>query len=117
MKTFNHILDIGSYDPSILKEDENNPYVWRAKSSMRYDVLHSQIMNIQVPCNVELRAGDVIRCEIENVTLDNKVNQSINEHQSGKYLILHLCHHFDPERSYTSMTLARDTYGLYTKNT
>ena len=117
LKTFNHILDIGSYEPSILKEDQNNPYVWRAKSSMRYDVLHSQIMNIQVPCNVNLRAGDVIKCEIENVTLDNKVNQPINEHQSGKYLILHLCHHFDPERSYTSMTLARDTYGLYTKNT
>ena len=37
------------------------------------------------------------------------------QQQSGNYLIHHLCHHFDTERSYTSLTLVRDTYGLHTK--
>ena len=50
---------------------------------------------------------------IENITQDNKLDQIYNEHRSGYYLILHLCHHFDSSNSFTSLTLARDTYGLY----
>ena len=81
---------------------------------MRYNLLHSQMMEIQVPCNLELRAGDVIKVEIERQG-DDKELGGLDEHTSGKYLILHLCHHFDSKRSFTSMTLARDTYGLHVK--
>jgi hypothetical protein len=41
-----------------------------------------------------------------------------DEQFSGKYLILHLCHSFDLSaagKSYTSLTLVKDTYGKYTK--
>ncbi len=51
----------------------------------------------------------------EKITQGDKANTPVNEQQSGKYLILHLCHHFDPIKSYTSLTLARDTYCLYSK--
>ena len=44
------------------------------------------------------------------------IEHAYNEHRSGFYLILHLRHHFDPKHSYTSLTLARDTYGLYTSS-
>ena len=71
-------------------------------------------MSIQDPCNILLEAGDVIKVNLENITEDNKVDQIYNEHRSGFYLILQLCHHFDTQNSYTSMLLARDTYGLYT---
>ena len=56
----------------------------------------------------------VIKVEIERQG-DDKSLGGLDEHVSGKYLILHLCHHFDTERSFTSMTLARDTYGLLVK--
>ena len=79
-------------------------------------MLHSQIVDIQIPCNVRLMAGNVIKLLIENVTSGNKTNQVDNPTRSGFYLILHLRHHFDPKHSYTSLTLARDTYGLYTSN-
>ena len=72
------------------------------------------MVTIQVPCNLELVAGDVVRCEFE-FPGDKKEEGVVSQQQSGNYLILHLCHHFDTERSYTSMTLARDTYGLHTK--
>ena len=110
----NHItLDIGSLDYQNLTPN-NDPREWQAKSPMRYNLLHSQMMEIQVPCNLELRAGDVIKVEIERQG-DDKELGGLDEHTSGKYLILHLCHHFDSKRSFTSMTLARDTYGLYVK--
>ena len=51
---------------------------------------------------------------IENVTGGIKQDNKNNEHRSGFYVILHLCHHFDPNHSRTYLTLARDTYGLYT---
>ena len=37
----------------------------------------------------------------------------IDTETSGKYLIKELCHHFESKRSFTSMTLVRDTFGLY----
>ena len=110
-KTNYHILDIGSLDPTNTTPN-NDPREWQAKSPMRYNLLHSQIMEIQVPCNLKLRAGNIIKVEFERQG-DKKLG-GVDQQQSGKYLILHLCHHFDSKRSFTSMTLARDTYGLHT---
>ena len=114
MTTNFHVLDIGSLDYQNLNAN-NDPREWQAKSPMRYNLLHSQMMEIQVPCNLNIRAGNVIKVVIERQG-DDKELGGFDEHVSGKYLILHLCHHFDTERSFTSMTLARDTYGLHTKN-
>ena len=53
---------------------------------MRYNLLHS-IVKIQVPCNTELRAGDVIEIDIESQQED-KVDSPSDEQQSGNYLII-----------------------------
>ena len=92
----------------------NNPSVYEPRANMRYGLLHSQLIDIQIPCNVQLEAGDVIKLWLENITQDEKLLSIYNQHRSGYYVILHLCHHFDTDNSYTSLTLARDTYGLYT---
>ena len=109
-----HVLDIGSLDYKNLAAN-NDPREWQAKSPMRYNLLHSQMIEIQVPCNLKLRAGNIIKFEMERQG-ENKELGGLDEHVSGKYLILHLCHHFDTQRSFTSMTLARDTYGLHIKD-
>ena len=110
VKTNHHILDIGSFE--VQNQNPNNdPREWQATSTMRYNVLHSIVMEIQIPCNSELRAGDVIELEIESIKED-MVQSPSDEQQSGKYLILHLCHHFDSLRSFTSLTLVRDSYGI-----
>lgn len=114
-RTHFHILDVGSLEAGISVDINNNPLLWQAKSSMRYNLLFTQVLNIIVPCNINLNAGDVIECLFEKVTTGNKNLGAYDQHQSGKYLIAHLCHSFDPQRSYTSLTLVRDTYGLYTK--
>ena len=110
VKTNHHILDIGSFE--VQNQNPNNdPREWQATSTMRYNLLHSIVMEIQIPCNSELRAGDVIELEIESIKED-MVQSPSDEQQSGKYLILHLCHHFDSLRSFTSLTLVRDSYGM-----
>ena len=110
VKTNHHILDIGSFEVQN-QIPNNDPREWQATSTMRYNLLHSIVMEIQIPCNAELRAGDVIELEIESIKED-MVQSPSDEQQSGKYLILHLCHHFDSLRSFTSLTLVRDSYGI-----
>ena len=110
VKTNHHILDIGSFEVQN-QIPNNDPREWQATSTMRYNLLHSIVMEIQIPCNSELRAGDVIELEIESIKEDMAQSPS-DEQQSGKYLILHLCHHFDSLRSFTSLTLVRDSYGM-----
>ena len=115
-RTHFDVLDIGTYSPKIDGPDNNDPTQWQAQSTMRYNILFSQVVNMQVPCNLNLRAGDTINCNFEIVTQDSKDQGSDDPVQSGKYLIIDLCHHFNPTRSMTSMTLVRDSYGLYSKN-
>ena len=115
-KTYSYVLAPGSVDEGVSDKITNNPAEYEPQAMMRYSMLHSQVLEIQVPCNILLMAGKVIKLEIENVTGGNKVLQRENQHRSGFYLILHLRHHFDPKHSYTSLTLARDTYGLYTSS-
>ena len=110
VKTNHHILDIGSFE--VQNQNPNNdPREWQASSTMRYNLLHSIVMEIQIPCNTELMAGDIIEIEIESIKEDMAQSPS-DEQQSGKYLIMHLCHHFDSLRSFTSLTLVRDSYGI-----
>ena len=112
-RTNMHVLDVGSLQTGVSDAVNNSPLEWQAKSTMRYNTLHTQMLEIQVPCNLDLVAGDIIKVEIENLQSE-KCNEGINKHQSGKYLILHLCHSFSANESITSLTLVRDTYGLHT---
>ena len=113
-RTHFHIQDLGVLSRKVKEEELNNdPKFWQSNSTMRYNMLFSQIIQIQVPCNVELKAGDTILCNFDPITTSKKV-QGTDPVKSGKYLIANLCHHFDPLRSFTSLTLVRDSYGLYT---
>lgn len=115
-RTHFHILDIGCLEDGIDIETNNSPELWQALSTIRYNLLFTQALNITVPCNPSLRAGDVIECLFEKRTINNRNLGAYDNQQSGKYLILDLSHNFDPNRSFTSMTLVRDTYGRYSKN-
>mgnify|MGYP001395542960 CR=1 FL=1 len=93
----------------------NSPDKYLPRAIMRYGLIHSQLVNIIIPCNARLTVGDCIRLNFENITQDNKIEKELNEHRSGNYLIMHLCHAFTPNNSFTSLTLARDEYGLNRK--
>ena len=74
----------------------------------------TQSLSMMVPCNTDLRAGDVITCEFPKISRED--TSEIDAETSGKYLIKELCHHFEAKRSATSMKLVRDTFGLYGGN-
>ena len=109
------IKDVGALSPIPAEGNSSGePEEWQGKVQMRYNLLFTQVVKMQVPCNPNLKAGDVVKCFIETITPDSKQTIAADPVESGNYLILDLCHHYDPQRSFTSMTLVRDTYGLYT---
>ena len=113
-KTYTYVLTPGDLDEGVGSQVTNNPATYEPQAHMRYAMLHSQVVDIIIPCNTKLMAGNVIKLMIENITGGVKQDNKENENRSGFYLILHLRHHFNSKKSFTLLTLARDTYGLYT---
>ena len=98
------------YDPTI--EKNSTPTLWQRQATMRYQLLFTQILNMVVPLNTNLVAGDIIKVKFLNADMEAKEH---DRRQSGNYMIKELCHHFDANQSLTSMTLVRDTFGEISK--
>jgi hypothetical protein len=85
-----------------------------AKSFSRYNLLFTQALNMNVPCNVKLKAGDIIYAQFPQ--MESAQTGEVDKEQSGNYLIKELRHHFSPNEMLTSLRLVRDSYGLYGTN-
>ena len=104
------VLDIGTMEKDASTDQNSDPRLYQSQSLMRYNTLFTQSVNIMVPSNTNLRAGDIIQCNFPKISQSNA--KEFDKEQSGLYMIKELCHHFDTENSYTSMKLIRDTFGV-----
>jgi len=92
-----------------------------AQSNARYKLASNQELNITVPPNLTIRAGDKLELLFPNMTTDEdrKTNPYDEEH-SGNYLIKNIGYNFtmrgaQPKTGTTNITLIRDSFGR--KNT
>jgi len=108
------ILDIGTLETEVSTKKNSDPLKYQSQALMRYNILFNQTVNMTVASNTNLRAGDLIECKFPKVSRDDA--EEFDREQSGLYMIKELCHHFDVDGSYTSMTLVRDTFGSYGTN-
>jgi hypothetical protein len=108
------VLDVGTLDAAISEDINSDPTSYQSQSLMRYNTLFTQTLQMTVPSNTNLHAGDIITCKFPKVSRADSSN--FDQDQSGLYMIKELCHHFTPTGSYTSMKLIRDTFGLYDAN-
>jgi hypothetical protein len=104
------IYDVGTMEKDVSKEINSDQVKYQSQSLMRYNTLFTQTLNVVVPSNTNLRAGDIIECKFPKITQSDA--KEFDTEQSGLYMIKELCHHFDVENSYTSMKLIRDTFGV-----
>ena len=91
-------------------EDTGRAAADRAKSAARYNLLFTQALNILIPCNINLKVGDVISCEFSEMSAGR--SKEPDTEISGRYLIRELRHHFSSSQNTTSLKLIRDSYGL-----
>jgi hypothetical protein len=108
-------LDVGSFTKSGQIENIENLSKYQAEAAVRYNLLFSQVLNITIPCNLDLRAGQVITCNIPESTADSK-NKTYESQYSGNYMIANLCHSFQGNQAYTYLSLIRDSYEIKTRN-
>lgn len=108
------VLDIGTMEKDVSTKPNADPFLYQSQAIMRYNLLFTQTVQMTVPLNTNLRAGDLIACDFPRVTRSEV--PEYDDEQSGLYMIKELCHHYDNENSLTSMKLVRDTYGKYGTN-
>ncbi len=120
-RLMNHILDIGTLPSgknadSQLSTWKNTPYDptydatnTMVQSIMRYNQMLTIKINVIIPGDFSLRAGDLIHCDFPELTGDKNAN--INKQSSGIYMIASLCHRVTTRDTFTSLTLVRDTFG------
>ena len=82
---------------------------YQAKAASRYNQLFSQSVDIQVPLNTNIKVGDLINCEFPE--MDQGRSSELDQSASGNYLVARLNHHIQPNASFSSLNLVRDSYG------
>ena len=109
-RTVSQIVDVGAA-VGVSTDTNYSPEEYQGQNIVRYNLLMTQNISMMVPCNTDLKAGDIITCEFPKISRED--SNDIDQQTSGKYMIKELCHHFEAKRSFTSMTLVRDTFGLH----
>ena len=120
-RLMNHVLDIGTLPDGTnveeqLKNWKNSPETstydatnLMVQSIMRYNQMFTIKVNIVIPGDFSLRAGDLIHCDFPELSTDK--NSGMNKQSSGIYMIASLCHRITTSDTFTSLTLVRDTFG------
>lgn len=107
------LLDPGALTAANKFDNPQDLPKYQAESAVRYSLLYSQVLNIIIPCNTDLRAGQLIECEIPRPSSSR--NKDMESTASGKYVIASLCHRFDLNRkAFTSLSLIKDSYQFIT---
>ena len=112
------ILDAGALQKGSKKEEvekRSELAVYQNKSYVRNNLLFSQSINISIPLNTSLRAGDVINIKLpvkkddKGSKTDSYGNERTND-PSGKYLVSELRHLIGGGSAETQLKLIRDVF-------
>ncbi len=95
----------GNDDKAKINMDEKEDV---SQAISRYSSIFTQQVILQVPVNVSLCAGDIIKCDFPQVSTEDEIDDA----QSGLYIIKEISHFFVANRSYSAMRLIRDTSGV-----
>lgn len=115
-RIFTAVLDIGTIERNADDTGWNDPAQRnadpervQAQSMIRYQQLKTEVLNIQIPCNMNLTAGTVIRCNFPRIDISER--KEPDQTQSGLYMITKISHYFDKDQSVSQIEMVRDTKG------
>ena len=120
-RLMNHVLDIGVLPTGKTSEEQLKTWKGNPKnptydapdtmvqSIMRYNQMFTIKVNIIIPGDFSLRAGQLVHCDFPELTIDK--NKKYNIQSGGIYMIASLCHRITSRDTFTSLSLVRDTFG------
>jgi len=115
-RRFNYRMDVGQANPGnkarqIEKRKEENlkSADILVQSAMTYNKLFTLSVEITIPGDISLRAGQMVHCDFPEQSSKQQI--ITNKELSGIYIIQDICHHLTPKTCLTKMILVRDSYG------
>lgn len=109
------VLDVGTLpNGNVLKSEVGDPETTTrtresmVQSVMRYNELFRTKINIIIPADFSIRAGDTVHCTFVN--LNTEVSGG-SETLSGKFIVANICHKIDSEQILSSIDIIRDSLG------
>lgn len=105
------VLDRGtmSSEGDLVDEWQDQPK-FQAQATSRYASMFSQTLDIVVPMNISLGAGQIIRCDIPKLNTQTPTDSFVPSPSSGYYMIKSLSHKFGSNRDVTQLKLVRDSF-------
>jgi hypothetical protein len=105
-------LPSGTSQEQIQKSKDPNfkPELITNQAIMRYNQLYSSEIEITIPGDFSLHAGDAIHFDAPSAQKDTK-NDDVDHQIGGLYIISALCHLVNAQGTYTKINLVRDSFG------
>lgn len=104
------ILPTGSNLETQLQDVEKkdwNPDEILRQSTARYNNLFNTRLNIVIPGDFSIFAGDILECDFPEIS--SKVSKIISNKKSGRYLVIDVAHNITKNHCYTSLNLVRES--------
>jgi hypothetical protein len=92
------------------KEENINVSETIGQAMQNYRQRLNFMTEIKIPGDFSLQAGDIIQCDLPE--LSSKTTPVRSPKDSGIYMILELCHYISPTQTYTGLVLVRDSFGV-----
>ena len=92
------------------KEENFNVSETIGQSIQNYRQRLNFMTEIKIPADFSLHAGDIIQCDLPELSTKDTPIRSPKD--SGIYMILELCHYISPTQTYTGLSLVRDSFGV-----
>ena len=106
------IFDRGTLDSSVtLESTVTDIDQILSQRKVRYNTFYTQMISLQVPLASKIEVGNAVKLLFPKLNIEGKEDLD-SPNLSGIYIVTDVRHHFDPTYSTTSMTVARDTFGL-----
>jgi len=102
----NKQLDNFKKDPTKANFDYKQTMV---QTIMRYNQLYSVQVEVKIPADFTIQAGDLIECTFPRLEATN--NKQSNKQSGGKYIVASVCHRVTPRETFTALGLIRDSFG------
>jgi len=118
-RLMSHVLDVGTMpngstsDQQLktwkqdLTETNYNAEDIMVQSIMRYNQLFSIQVNVTIPGDFSIKAGDRILCKFMDLMQDETANNNL----SAIYMVSSVCHKVTSEDTFSSLDLVADSYG------
>jgi len=105
-------LPSGTTKQQIEKSKDPNfkPELITNQAIMRYNQLYASEIEVTIPGDFSLHAGDAIHFDAPSAQKDTK-NDDVDRQIGGLYIISALCHLVNAKGTYTKINLVRDSFG------